>query len=858
MIKIDKVSRVYDGETPVRALDEVDFTLPEKGMVFVVGKSGSGKSTLLNVLAGFDKPTAGSILFNNKKISDLSNKELDYYRNSTIGFVFQDYCLIESFTAYQNIRMSFDYKNEKSSRKEIDEILDSVGMKGYGKRYPKQLSAGQKQRIAIARCLAKNPKVILADEPTGNLDSKTTVQILELLKEISKERLIVVVSHNKNDAYKYGDRIIEMSNGKIVSYKYRNENFVNEYISGDDEIILPAKGRLSNEQLEEVNSRIKSSKGTLKLKRGLDEFLDYESKDIPSTDYINEKTKMGFLNLLKYSWMFFKNHILSFMLVVLIVVCLIVTLSLSIQFSNYNGELQYKEIIEENDFDSMVIRNLTPAEVETGEIDDFGIEFDDETLNKLLQKNDIEYYELYSYNLPVITSWVSHRVNISYGITKGVVQGSSSLVVCDKTLLKSSFGDESGNVKLKAGEIKENSDGIIITDYLADCLIAAFSSKGIVSYEAIVLEETYLLTTYGVKIDAVIDTNYAETYKDVIEEVKKGIDEVTDEYSEFMDYLFTKLAFVYTINPNYYQGYIKNVKALKPEDQMSYVYKQVLSTDSYKIETEEARMYFREYLNENELILSYDTYNTLFNTNCSKTDLSEFEKKKVTLTLYDSDNKCFVDEEFEIIELTPSGTYASFDIREKIIDVTYERTGIYAINNGKLGELVSYAVENDLLVDSSRMTVVQKAVSVVAVFEDLFTLLLVLMIIAIIVLVVIHTINTYNKNIYNIGVSKSMGAHMSELSFIFAIQMIVFGGLIIALSLVADYYSTNLINDIISNAIPRIVDIPGANTITYLYYNPVITSVSSGLIVVLTIAAIIVPLMAIRVMNPVNIIKSRQ
>ena len=858
MIKIDNVSRVYDGETPVRALDEVNFTLPEKGMVFVVGKSGSGKSTLLNVLAGFDKPTDGSIFFNNKKISDFSNYELDCYRNSTIGFVFQDYCLIESFTAYQNIRMSFDYKNEKTNKKVLDEILDSVGMKGYGKRYPKQLSAGQKQRIAIARCLAKNPKVILADEPTGNLDSRTTVQILNLLKEISKDRLIVVVSHNKNDAYKYGDRIIEMSNGKIVSYKHRNEDFVNEYISNDDEIMLPAKGRLSNEQLEEVNSKIKSSKGKIKLTRGLDEFLDVKSEDIPNNDYQNTKTKMGVLNLLKYSWLYFKKHILSFMLVVLIIVCLIVTLSLSIQFSNYNGKLQYEEIIEENQFDSMIIRKLTPDEIETGEVDNFGIEFDDDTLNRIVEKNDLDYYELYSYNLPVKNSLVSHRVNISHGTTKGILLGSSSLVVCDKDLLISCFGDEAGNIPLKAGSIKENSDGIVITDYMADCLIAAHFSKGIVSYDAMVLDTTYLLTTYGVKIDAVIDTNYAVEYKDIIEEVKKGITEVTDEYSEFMDYLFTKLAFVYTINPNYYESYIEKVRELRPSDQVSYTYKQVLSTDDYSIEKEEAQMYFTDEIKADEIIISYDTYNSLFNTNCSKTDLSEFEQRKVKMTLYDSNNKAYVEEEFKVIKLLESGMYASFDIRDKMIDVTYERTGIWVLNNGNLGELVSYAVENDLLVDSSRMTVVQKAVSVVAVFEDLFTLLLVLMIIAIIVLVVIHTINTYNKNIYNIGVSKSMGAHMFELSFIFAIQMIVFGILIVLGSMIADYYSTNLINDIISNAIPRIVDIPGANTITYLYYNPAITSVSSGLIMFLTIVSIIVPLTAIRVMNPVNIIKSRQ
>ena len=145
-----------------------------------------------------------------------------------------------------------------------------------------------------------------------------------------------------------------------------------------------------------------------------------------------------------------------------------------------------------------------------------------------------------------------------------------------------------------------------------------------------------------------------------------------------------------------------------------------------------------------------------------------------------------------------------------------------------------------------------------AVFEELFTLLLVLMIIAIIVLVVIHTINTYNKNIYNIGVSKSMGAHMFELSYIFSIQMIVFGLLIVVGSMIADYYSTNIINDIIANAIPRIVNIPGSNTITYLKYNPAITSITSGAIMLLTMGSISVPLMAIRLMNPVNIIKSRQ
>ena len=144
-------------------------------MIFIVGKSGSGKSTLLNILAGFDKPTEGEIVFNNQRLDQLPQQELDYYRNSTIGFIFQDYCLIETLTVNQNIRLSMHFQNKKCKKKQLNEILSNVGMEGFGNRLPRQLSAGQKQRIAIARALIKKPQIILADEPTGNLDNRTNI-----------------------------------------------------------------------------------------------------------------------------------------------------------------------------------------------------------------------------------------------------------------------------------------------------------------------------------------------------------------------------------------------------------------------------------------------------------------------------------------------------------------------------------------------------------------------------------------------------------------------------------------------------------------------------------------------------------
>ena len=178
MFTLKNVYKIYNDEPPTYALDDVSLDLPEKGMVFIVGKSGSGKSTLLNILAGFDKPTKGTVKVFDQELNTLTHHELDYYRNLYIGFVFQDFCLIDSLNVYQNIKMAYDFKKAKVKRDKIENILSQVSMSGFSKRYPRQLSAGQKQRIAIARALAKNPKVILADEPTGNLDSKTTKQFL--------------------------------------------------------------------------------------------------------------------------------------------------------------------------------------------------------------------------------------------------------------------------------------------------------------------------------------------------------------------------------------------------------------------------------------------------------------------------------------------------------------------------------------------------------------------------------------------------------------------------------------------------------------------------------------------------------
>lgn len=216
MIVIENLTKRYKSKNKkiCTALDCVDLTLPECGMVFIIGKSGSGKSTLLNMIGGLDSFDEGRIISHGNDLSAFRGSDFYKYRATYAGFVFQDYHLIDELTVGENIALEAQIAGVADA--DVEAALESVDLQGYGQRFPDELSGGQKQRVAIARALIKSPKVLLCDEPTGNLDKRTSTQIMDMLREISKERLVIVVSHNMPDAEKYADRIIELADGKII------------------------------------------------------------------------------------------------------------------------------------------------------------------------------------------------------------------------------------------------------------------------------------------------------------------------------------------------------------------------------------------------------------------------------------------------------------------------------------------------------------------------------------------------------------------------------------------------------------------------------------------------------------------
>ena len=216
MLSLKNITKRYRaGDFTQTALNGVSLHFRENEFVAVLGPSGSGKTTLLNVIGGLDRYDSGDLIINGRSTKDFSNTDWDAYRNNSIGFVFQTYNLIPHLSVVDNVEMGMTLSGVPSEqrKKKALEVLEKVGLKEHIHKNPNQLSGGQMQRVAIARALVNDPDIILADEPTGALDSKTSIQIMDLMKEVAKDKLVILVTHNAYLAKKYADRIIELKDG---------------------------------------------------------------------------------------------------------------------------------------------------------------------------------------------------------------------------------------------------------------------------------------------------------------------------------------------------------------------------------------------------------------------------------------------------------------------------------------------------------------------------------------------------------------------------------------------------------------------------------------------------------------------
>ena len=274
MLEVLNLTKVYKtkGGVDVAALDGVSLRFPERGMVFLLGKSGSGKSTLLNVCGGLDSPTSGEIIVKGRSSRDFTQSDFDSYRNTFIGFIFQEYNILNEFSVEDNIALALELQGKPKDKEAVAALLEEVDLTGYAKRKPNTLSGGQKQRIAIARALIKSPEIIMADEPTGALDSNTGKQVFDTLKKLSRDKLVIIVSHDRDFAEQYGDRIIELKDGKIlsdVSKTVEEQTALSENVNAIGKTLTVKHGAsLTDADFEKIRAFLKGADGDVVITGG--------------------------------------------------------------------------------------------------------------------------------------------------------------------------------------------------------------------------------------------------------------------------------------------------------------------------------------------------------------------------------------------------------------------------------------------------------------------------------------------------------------------------------------------------------------------------------------------------------------
>ncbi len=473
LVKLEGINKYYQsGDEKVHALKNISLELPKTGLVFVLGQSGCGKSTLLNILGGLDKPDEGRILIEGADFSKFTTANLNDYLNSYLGFIFQEYNILKDLNLYDNIALPLEMQNvnKKEIKKKTLEIIDQVGLSALKKRKINQLSGGQRQRIAVARALIKDPKMIIADEPTGNLDSVTGETIFELLKKLSENRLVLIVTHDEESAYRFGDRIIKIEDGQLV------EDIVSPFTENDKQPLLPPVVDESFVLSKVVSTRNRDDKkenGVLKLTK-------------VSTP-IATSIKLAFKNI---------NH-KKFRFILMTLIC-----ALSLAFFSFTIELN-DDPIRQNVYTSVDNNYLYADLLEKSELPEDYVKNSiyDDYIGTQLPNNS---YETIKEKIPSLTVHEYKNVSVNYADHSSQVD---SFFTGELSYL-TKF-DSRNSYKLLYGRTPvEGKKELMITDFIAESFIRMNYLQEAKSYSDFIGRYIKVATDDYYKIVGIIDTNF--------------------------------------------------------------------------------------------------------------------------------------------------------------------------------------------------------------------------------------------------------------------------------------------------------------------------------------------------------------
>lgn len=878
MIEVKNLVKTYkDKKTNCEALKGVSFKLPDKGLIFIVGKSGSGKSTLLNLLGGIDFPTDGEIVYNGKNINS-SDKELDCYRSACIGFVFQDFCLIESMSVYDNIELALSIKGEEN-KDLIFQTIKDMDLEGKENVPVNLLSGGQKQRVAIARSLIKNSSIILADEPTGNLDSKTSKQIFEILKKLSNDKLVIVISHNLNEAYKYSDRIIELSEGKIVKDLDRIPSEKNI-----DVAVLSSESNIDENELAKINDCTR--KYNVVIRKNEADFVDHKDCDIEinHVGYLNDKKKF------RKKWKLFKyfsrSKWIGMIVTSIVISLLIVLIGLCQSYNSVNEKQLLKEAIVKDD---------SPLIFRKGYYDEYKNEIDTKFLGSVTE-DDIDafiengyegnIYKLYRYPIPLIftNENISKGISTSFNLGHGIYITTSGLGVlqCDEKYLKSLYGVD-GELIVLSGKLDLNPYGIIVTDYYADALLNTnpnlISNSGDI-YSNLINTKEPLNRRYN--INAVVYTGYKERYKwifDKIEEarvfpteIRKIMEEVKNSEItlNFINEVDNYLSIAYTFNDNFVEetienprkashiNYFENVEFKDEEGNvLEYGEQHFVIVDG----TDVSNGYVG--VNDGEVYVTIDFYNKLYETNITSENKSEFLERELIIDVHTS-SRSLDDEPKFSKSLIVKGVFDFYDPAAMIVSDNdfkeFRRAdmSVYALyfDEGKNEESVYLTAESLFFVGSSKyIRAVQEVCDVTLIFKSIFSILFIGLVVATVLLLSSYSKRTVNSYKRELGVIRSMGGKSIDFAVPFVMIVILVGIISAVISSIGIYAVCGFVNDLVVNAFVEKTGMAELSTLQLFSISPLILISDLIILFVIILISSITPILLMKKIRLVNILR---
>lgn len=852
MIQVTNLTKVYKSKNKNMciALDNISFTLPSKGLVFIIGKSGSGKSTLLNMIGGLDSVTDGKINVFGNDIHKYNENKLYSYRSNMVGFIFQDFHLLDDLTVEENIALSLKLEKEEIGDK-INKVLKEVDLDGYNNRYPYELSGGQKQRVAIARALVKNPEVILADEPTGNLDSNTTKQIIEIIKRISKNKLVIIVSHNLYDAYDYADRIIELSDGHILNDLEVNEDYSNSIKIEDNKLILPLLKRFEKSELETILKECKKDE-IVEIIQDNTKFIKTKEKVLESKSINLVSKNLSIKETLSFSFIFGRKRLIRFFFSSLILAMLLVVLSLGQSIAYFNpSEIIANEILSSK-VDSNIVKNIDTS-METNK--QRAITEDD--FKKFDEIENIDVYKLYNETLKISASGGSCRLN-SPKVNRELLYVTETFGTLETTreYAKKLLGVE--ELEIYTGDIEYHPTGVYITDFVADSFI--YSDLHGDTYDDI------LGTVYESKIyewgyvNGIIKTNYQEKYIDIIEKMKTIYtnNELSEDIIEFMDYIAQCLAISYTFE----EDYIGTIDINDSVKNLRHNYKLFINgIDVSNQITYVAPGSFRNHeINKGEIYMNYQIYNKIFETEYTPQTISTFEPHIFTFSATDF----YEDIKFEkTLTIAKIGSYSSpYILMDEETFNEYKKelivcTGLY-LDGENIQEAIDVAINNDYIANSMRISAVQTMTKAVSVFNGFFSLIVGMLIAACIVVIISFGLKNVRSNMYEIGVLKALGCKFSRFAIMFTLHTLVISVLLFGFSLLGLYVVSDLANTILTESLKQLAPNYIILNLNFIKFDFDLILRDNLLISGIAFISTLVPIIFLKQIKPITIIKAKE